>query len=160
MCRLFGEGLGRCASNLLLPGLTMSRGIHPLRPLCCSVFLPGHRRQPQVGLAVVPGCWQAYDPSPRREDHQLLFSDVIPRRAHRSGLHCREGCSRPTHQVTEQRMEPTQRPGKRYCSWIYCHRYVSAISLHGPFPRSPGVLNIIHPSSPKPVLKHLLFPSH
>ena len=48
----------------LLPGLTMSRGIHPLWSLLCSVFLPGHRRQPQVSLAVVPGCWEAYDASP------------------------------------------------------------------------------------------------
>jgi len=95
----------------LFPGLTMSRGIHPFWSPLRSVLLPGHRRQPQVRLAVVSGRRQAYDASPRREDHQLLFPDVISGRTHHSGLHCREGCSRPAHQVAQQRVEPTQRPG-------------------------------------------------
>lgn len=47
----------------LFPGLVMSVSVHPCSPLC-SAFLLGHRRQSQVRLAVVSGCWQAYDASP------------------------------------------------------------------------------------------------
>jgi len=108
--------------------LIMGRGIHPLCPSLRLVFPPGHRRQPQVRLAALSGGWQAYDTSPRREDHQFLFPDVIPGRIDRSGLHCREGCSGPAHQVAQQRMEPTQRPGQWYCSWVYRYRHVSTIS--------------------------------
>ena len=82
---------------LLVPCPTMSCGIHPPWLSPRSVCLPGHRRQPQVCLAVVSGRGQAYDTPPRREDHQLLFPDVIPGRTDYSGLYCREGCSRPAH---------------------------------------------------------------
>ena len=118
----------RLSYLLPVPGFTMSRGTHQPRPSPCSAFLAGHRRQPQVCLAAVPGCWQAYDTSPRREDHQLLFPDVISGRAHHSGLHCREGCSSSAHQVAQQRMEPTQCPGQWHRSWIYRHGHVSTIS--------------------------------
>ena len=126
---------------LPLPCLTMSYGIHPPWPLPCSVFLPGHRRQPQIRLAAVPGRGQAYDTPPRREDHQLLFPDVIPGRTHCSGLCCREGCSRPAHQIPQQRMEPTQRPGQWYCSGIYRHRHVSMIHPTARFADHPFYTN-------------------
>ena len=48
----------------LLPGLTMSRRIHPLRSPLRWAFLLGNRHQPQVCLAVVSGRWQAYDAPP------------------------------------------------------------------------------------------------
>lgn len=124
----------------LLPGLVMSVSVHHYTRHSFS----GHRRQSQIRLAVVSGCWQTYDASPRGEDHQFLFPDVIPGRAYHPGLHRRKGCPGPAHKIAQQRMEPTQRTGQWYCSWVYHHQHVSMISSTA---RSADHLEIIESSS-------------
>lgn len=140
----------------LPPGLVMSGSINPCSPLR-SAFSPGHRRQSQVRLAAVSSCWQAYDSPPRREDRQFLFPDVISGRAYHPGLYCRQGCPGPANEISQQRMEPTQCPGQRYRSWVYCHQHVSVISSTA---RCTDHLENIQILVPEAMLKHCTFSAH
>jgi hypothetical protein len=82
--------------------------------------------QPKLAVRHLPSCWKALYTPKRREHHQHRFSKLLHWRVESHILLCSQGSSRHGHQGALQRVEQVQHTSQRYCSWKYCHRYVSA----------------------------------
>lgn len=76
-------------------------------------------------MAALASSRPAHGAPATREDHQLLLATYLPRRSQCSSLCFGEGGLGTTYEVSQQRMEPAQRPSQRNLSRIHRNGHVS-----------------------------------